>query len=89
MTLLRGFDSAKHAKNQLLSNEMISAGAPAYKICDTEEWAIVIKTDAATAADLEAEGYVKVRFLKNQLRSWGAVSLISGAPPGDLCEAYF
>ena len=27
--------------------------------------------DAATAADLEAEGYVKVRFLKNQLESWG------------------
>ena len=47
------FDSAKHSKNQLLSNEMISAGSPAYKICDKEEWSIVVKTDAATAADLE------------------------------------
>lgn len=83
------FDSAKHAKNQLLSNEMISAGAPAYKICDTEEWAIVIKTDAATAADLEAEGYVKVRFLKNQLESWGAVSLISGADQGTYVKLTF
>ena len=83
------FDSAKHAKNQLLSNEMISAGAPAYKICDKEEWSIVIKTDASTAADLEAEGYVKVRFLKNQLESWGVVSLISGADQGTYVKLTF
>lgn len=83
------FDNAKYTKNQLLSNEMITAGSAAYKICDKEEWSIVIRTDAATAADLEEEGYVKVRFLKNQLESWGSVSLISGADQGTYVKLTF
>lgn len=73
------FENTKYTKNQLLGKETVETGDPVYKICDQEEWYIVLKADEQAAAELLEEGYVKVRFMKNQLESWGAVSLIQGA----------
>ena len=45
---------------------------------------IVIPVDRTTAAQLENEQYVKVRFLKNQYESWGQVSIIDNGGEGNV-----
>ena len=39
-------------------------------------WSIVIPIDPERGAKLQEEGYVKVRFLKNQYESWGQTKLL-------------
>lgn len=68
------FDTKNYEKTQLISNELVEAGQPVYKISKSEDWSIVIQTDQAKAEELLAEDYVLVRFLKNQDTSWGQVS---------------
>lgn len=69
-------DVSNYEKKQLLSNELVSQGDTVYKICNKEEWSIVIPVEKDKAPLLSEEGYVKVRFLKNQDESWGAVTLL-------------
>lgn len=65
-------------KKQLLGNELLAAGDAAYKLSTSENWSVVIPIeDAERGAELEEEGYVKVRFLKNQYESWGATKLLN------------
>lgn len=69
------FDEKNYEKTQMLSNSLMAAGDPVYKLSTNENWSIVIPVDGERGAQLEQEGYIKVRFLKNQLESWGAVKL--------------
>lgn len=65
-------------KSQMKPNTLLETGAPAYKLSTEESWSIVIPIeDAQRGAQLEAEGYIKVRFLKNRYESWGAVKLLN------------
>lgn len=73
------FDEKKYEKKLLTSNELIAAGEPAYKISSNENWSIVIPMDSKRGAELVEEGYIKVRFLKNQYESWGKVSMLSNS----------
>ncbi len=68
------FDTKNYEKTQLISNELVEAGQPVYKISQNEDWSIVIQTDEAKAQELLDKEYVKVKFLKNQNTSWGQVS---------------
>lgn len=68
------FDISQYQKNQLISNKLIEPGDPVYKLSESEDWSIVIQTDEEKAQELLEEGYVKVKFLKNQDTSWGEVS---------------
>ncbi len=68
------FDAKDYEKTQLISNELVEAGQPVYKISKNEDWAIVIQTDKTKAEELLEKEYVKVKFLKNQDTSWGQVS---------------
>lgn len=61
-------------KHQLISNSLVANGDPVYKLTTSEDWSIVIQTDAQTADAFLAEKYIKVKFLKNQNTSWGKVS---------------
>ena len=70
------FDEDHYEKKQLIGSELIAQGDPVYKICDKEEWSVVIPVDEARAAELEEEGVVKVRFMRNQKESWGEVSIL-------------
>ncbi len=72
------FDEKSYSKNQILGNSLMALGDPAYKLSTDENWSIVIPIEAERGAKLQEEGYVKVRFLKNQYESWGAVKLITG-----------
>jgi hypothetical protein len=65
-------------KVQMLSNTLLEKGDAAYKLSTDENWSLVIPVeDAERGAQLEAEQYIKVRFLKNQYESWGAVKLLN------------
>lgn len=66
-------------KKQLISNNLIAEGDPAYKLSTNEDWSIVIMVDEDKAQALLDEEYVKVKFLKNQNISWGKVSVYTNA----------
>lgn len=68
------FDMKNYEKTQLISNELVEAGQPVYKISKNEDWSIVIQTDKDKADELVEAEYVKVKFMKNQDISWGEVS---------------
>ena len=76
------FDQKNYEKKQLISNELIAAGDPVYKLSTNEDWSIVIMTDQEKAEELLEEEYVKVKFLKNQDTSWGRVESYT-TPDGD------
>lgn len=64
-------------KKQLVSNTLLERGDTVYKLSTNENWSVVIPIESAErGAELEQEEYIKVRFLKNQYESWGAVKLL-------------
>ncbi|MCM1568296.1 MAG: hypothetical protein NC081_02475 [Roseburia sp.] len=73
------FDEKEYEKKQILGNELIAAGEPAYKLSLDEEWSLVIPVDEERGRTLLEEEYIKVRFLSNQYESWGQVSLLHGS----------
>lgn len=74
------FDNERnYEKNLLLSNTLMAVGDPVYKLSTNENWSIVIPVEPARGAKLLEEGYIKVKFLKNQYEAWGQVELLSNA----------
>lgn len=63
-----------YEKQNLLMGEEIAAGDPAYKVCTSENWSIVIECSEEYANKLVEEEYVQVKFEKNQNISWGQVT---------------
>ena len=61
----------------MVNNTLVAAGDAVYKLSTNENWSIVIPVDPVRGAELEEEGYVNVRFLKNQYESWGATKLLT------------
>ncbi len=76
------FDDKSYEKKQLLSNTLLAAGDPAYKLSTSENWSIVFPVDPERGAKLQEEGYIKVRFLKNQYEVWGQTELMTN-PDGN------
>lgn len=71
------WDDENYEKKQMAGNSLVAAGDVVYKLSTNENWSIVIPIDAARGAQLQEEGYVKVRFLKNQYESWGETKLLT------------
>lgn len=61
-------------KKNLVAGAEIKEGDPAYKLCTSERWSIVIECSEAYADKLLAEEYVLVKFGKNQETSWAYVT---------------
>ena len=73
------FDEKSYEKNQYVGNELRAVGDAVYKLSTNENWSIVVPIDAERGAQMEEEGYVKVRFLKNQYESWGQTELLNNS----------
>lgn len=76
------FDKTEYQnkKVQLLSNTLLGKGDPVYKLNTEEEWSVVIPVDSLEIGEqLEAEQYIKVRFMKNQAESWGRTKLLNNS----------
>ncbi len=71
------FDEKEYTKQQLVNNELLAVGDAVYKLTTSENWSLVIPMeDEERGIELEQEGYVKVRFLKNQYESWASAKLL-------------
>jgi hypothetical protein len=73
------FEPNNYEKTQLINNNLVGEGDSVYKLSTSEDWSIVIKTDAKKAEELAAREYVRVKFLKNQYMSWGKVTPFTNA----------
>lgn len=73
------FDDSDYKKTQLLSNSLAAVGDPAYKLSTNENWSIVFPIEPERGAKLLNEGYILVKFLKNQYESWGSVGLMTNS----------
>lgn len=72
-------ETTTYEKKQMLSNTLMALEDPVYKLSTSENWSLVIPIEAVRGAKLQEEGFIKVRFLKNQYESWGEVKLLSNA----------
>ena len=71
-------DDYDSRKVYMTGNTLLKKGDPAYKLSTNENWSVVIPVESAEKGmELEQEGYIKVRFLKNQYESWGKVKHLS------------
>lgn len=71
------FQEETYEKRRIESNSLMAAGDAVYKLSTSENWSVVIPIEPVRGAQLQEEGYVKVRFLKNQYESWGEVKLLN------------
>ncbi len=72
-------NNTEYEKKFMLGNSLVAAGDAVYKLSTSENWSIVIPIEASRGAQLQEEGYIKVRFLKNQYESWGEAKLLTNA----------
>ncbi len=73
-------------KTQLNDNELIGDKDPVYKIIHSEKWSIIVLVETSRIAQLEEEGYVEVKFLKNQNISWAKVNVLERGAEQSLVE---
>lgn len=71
------FDERKYEKKRMTANSLVATGDAVYKMSTNENWSIVIPIDPVRGAQLQEEGYVRIRFLKNQYEAWGAAKLLT------------
>ncbi len=69
----------EYEKKRLEANTLVAAGEAVYKLSTNENWSVVLQIDPVRGAELQEEGYIKVRFLKNQYESWGEVKLLTNS----------
>ena len=65
-------------KNFIVDNDLLKTEDTAYKICTSDVWYIYIPYDYEEGSKIveEEEGYVRIKFIKNQYESWGKISMI-------------
>ena len=73
------FKKENYEKKQVIADEVVEKEAPIYKVCTSELWDVCIPIEEELGKSLEEDGYVKVRFLKNQYESWASTKLFFGA----------
>ena len=72
------FDGTGYSKTALANGRSIGAGDPVYKVITEVDWSVAIMTDSEEEAEmLSREGFVKVRFLKNNAVSWAQTTVRS------------
>lgn len=72
------WEEETYEKKRMTGNSLLASGDAVYKLSTNENWSVVIPIEAVRGAELQEEGYVKVRFLKNGYESWGATKLLTG-----------
>lgn len=70
------FQKKDYEKKLIVANSLVGNNDPAYKVTANEHWSIMIPVDETRAEELEKEGVVKVKFLKNQYESWAEVTIL-------------
>lgn len=76
------FDETKYKKTQFASNDLVGKGDSVYKLISSEDWSVVIQVSSDKAAELEKDGYVLVKFLKDQYETYGKVTVHGSTKDG-------
>lgn len=76
-------------KEQFVNNTLLGNQDPVYKMITSENWSIVIAVENDRVARLNNEGYVEVKFLKNQYTSWAKVNILESGKEKTLVELEF
>jgi len=76
-------------KEQFINNTLLGSQDAVYKMITSENWSIVIAVENDRVARLEKEGFVEVKFLKNQYTSWAKVNILQGGKDKALVELQF
>lgn len=83
------FSEEKGEKEQFVNNTLVGNDDPVYKMITSEHWSIVIPVEREKVARLENEGFVEVKFLKNQYTSWAEVNVLGADDKYDYVELKF
>lgn len=85
------FEQKDYRKTQLAGNELIEQGGAVYKLNTSEKWSVLIPFDKEQGARMveEEEGYIKVRFLKNQYESWAEINMVSNEQGESFLQLHF
>lgn len=72
-------EQKNYEKKQLAGNSLMEQGSAVYKLITSEDWSVLIPFDREQGMAMveEEEGYIKVRFLKNQYESWANISVVT------------
>lgn len=71
------FKKENYAVTYMMSNQLVTAGDAVYKLYDSEKWSLAfVMDDKEKAQRYLEEEVVEVRFLKNDIKLWGTVSLV-------------
>lgn len=76
-------------KEQFVNNTLIGGSDPVYKMITSETWYIVIAVENDRVERLREEGYVEVKFLKNQNTSWAKVNILGAGKENTLVSLEF
>ena len=71
------FKKEEYAVTYMMGNQLVTAGDAVYKLYDSEKWSIAfVMEDKEKAQKYLEEEVLEVRFLKNDIKLWGTVSLL-------------
>ena len=71
------FNQTNYEKTRISNNDLISeTTAPVCKMITEEQWSVVIPIDEERAVELEAEEYIKIKFIKTQETAWAEVDIL-------------
>ena len=71
------FDQAAYEKTRVNNNDLVEANTAVGKVVTDENWSLVIPIEEDRAAQIEEEGYIKVKFIKTQESSWASVKILN------------
>lgn len=69
------FDEAAYERMDIRKNTSVSAGAPAYKLIDSELWNIVIPISDKTANTLEEDNTLQIRFVSDEKKTYATYTI--------------
>ncbi len=71
------FDRSSYQYKNLKTAEKVTAGAPVYKLIDSDTWSILIQLTSSQASRLEGRDTIKVKFLKDDSSMNGELKLLT------------
>lgn len=72
------FEKAKdYTKSNMKSGDLVESGTPLFKVINSEDWSIIIPVSKEDAQKYSNEGYVDVRFLKDNLTTSAEIEIIN------------
>ena len=79
------FNSNNYEKQQIVSNQWIDSGEPAYKLITDDDWSIIIKLTPQQARNLSEQTSVTVRFSKDNVQTSADVEVFSNGEGNYAC----